>query len=314
MPPQFRVTRMFHPSHHVTDLDAAEAWFAEVFARPSTPLSSLTQGAPSSSGYPSDYSTFTLIGDVLFDSIDPQRYVLEGIQRYASVDRPHLKGIGWYVEGMSALYEALRAAGIAVIDQFDEVAEGERPPTAAGSKMPLFFTSPRDTGLRYELFPAIDFPLDPRPTDPGWIPPPLDGDPLGIERCSHHTVLTDRPDRALRFAVDVMGGSVVHEGRDEVAGAHSTYVALADSIIEYAVPDPRTHAEADLADQAPGDTYHSITFEVRDLDAVHEHLTSRGVEVRTRTDDTIVTEPESSLGVPWGFTTATVPTGCRRPT
>ncbi|MFV0318085.1 MAG: VOC family protein [Microthrixaceae bacterium] len=307
MAPQFRITRMFHPSHHVTDLDAAEAWFAEVFSRPSTPLSALTQGAPSSSGYPSDYSTFTLIGDVLFDSIDPQRYVLDGIQRYASVARPHLKGIGWYVEGMPELYAALGASGIDVIDQFDELAEGDRPPTAAGSKMPLFFTAPRDTGLRYELFPAIDFPLDPRPENPDWTPQADPDDPLGIECCSHHTVLTDRTDRALRFAVDVMGGSIIHEGRDETTRAHGTYVQLADAIVEYAEPDHGSPAGLDWSQHAPDDTYHAITFRVNDLGVVDAHLRSRGVGIRTRTHDTIVTEPTTSLGVPWGFTKATVP-------
>ena len=79
----YRVTMMYHPSHHVPDLGEAERWFADVFGRPSTNLAELRRGAPPRPGYPSDYSTFTFIGDVLFDTIDPKRYVLLGVQRYA---------------------------------------------------------------------------------------------------------------------------------------------------------------------------------------------------------------------------------------
>ena len=158
----FRVVMMYHPSHHVTDLAEAEAFFQGVFGRASTPLSSLSRDAPPRAGYPTDYSTFTPIQDVLFDTIDPKRYVLLGKQRYPTVTQPHLKGFGWYVEGMPELYRTLRRAGITIVDQVDEIAEGDEIPTAAGSPMPLFFSVPEDVGLRYEFFPLIPFPLDPR--------------------------------------------------------------------------------------------------------------------------------------------------------
>jgi hypothetical protein len=61
----------------------------------------------------------------------------------------------------------------------------------------------------------------------------------------------------------------------------------------------------------PRDTYHAITFQVRDLDRVARHLTARGVRLRDRTEHCIVTEPRTSLGVPWGFVTALTP-GDRR--
>lgn len=170
--------------------------------------------------------------------------------------------------------------------------------------MPLYFTVPDDAGLRYEFLPPIPFPLDPR-IKPDWVVPPVtDADPLGIERCSHHTVLTDQPARALRLVVDVLGGSVVREGRNELLGATSAFVRLADSILEYATPDDGTLAHADWATNAPNDTYHSVTWKVVDLDRVSRHLDAQGVQIRTRTDDTIITDPATSLGVPWGFTTA----------
>ena len=175
-------------------------------------LASMPRGAPPRPGYPTDYSTFTSISDVLFDTIDPKRYVLLGVQRYATVEQPHLKGFGWYIEGMPELYRELQHHGIAVTSQLDELADGEDPPTAAGSAMPLFFTLAGRCGLRYEFLPAIPFPLDPR-IAPDWsVPAVSDKDPLGIECCSHHTVLTLRPERALKLIVDVLVGKGCPQG------------------------------------------------------------------------------------------------------
>jgi hypothetical protein len=303
----FRATMMYHPSHHVPDLAEAESWFARVFGRPSTRLASMSRGAPPRPGYPNDYSTFTPISDVLFDTIDPKRYVLLDVQRYATVQQPHLKGFGWYFEGMTELYHALRRSGYQIINQVDEFAVGDDPPTAAGSAMPLFFSVPADAGLRYEFFPAIPFPLDPR-VAPGWtVPPVADDDPLGIERCSHHTVLTGRPERALRLIADILGGDIVHEGRDELRRTTGTSVNLAGSILEYAVPDPGTPAYADWAKDDPNDTYHAITWKVADLERAERHLVAQGVRIQTRSDDTLITDPATSLGVPWGFTSRLKP-------
>jgi hypothetical protein len=299
----FRLTMMYHPSHHVPDLADAEAFFERVFGRSSTNLSALSQNAPPREGYPTDYSTFTPINDVLFDTIDPKKYVLLGRQRYPTVTEPHLKGFGWYVDGMAEAYRALRRHRIGIVSQIDEIAEGDDPPSAAGSPMPLFFTVPEDAGLRYEFIPPIPFPLDPR-IAPEWTLPAVSADdPLGIERCSHHTVLTDRLDRAKRVIVDALGGTIVHEGPDDVFGASGIYVQLADSILEYAVPDDDSAAYTDWAKSAPNDTYHSITWKVADLDRVERHLQAQGVGIRTKAGNTIVTDPATSLGVPWGFTT-----------
>ena len=290
---------MYHPSHRVPDLDEAEEFFLRVFGRPSRRLSTLS--APGRAM--PDYSTFTLIADVLFDCIDPRRYVVAGEQRYPTVDQPTLEGMGWYVEGLGSLYRSLRAQGFTVVDQLDRPAEGDDPPTAAGAQMPLCFTVADDAGLRHELLPPIPFPLDPRVQD-GWeLPPPSEDDPLGIVRCAHHTVLTKDVARALRLSVEVFGGTVVDRRRDEVLGAETTSVRLAEAVVRYAEPDADGPAATAVA-AGTADSYHSITWQVVDLDRVERHLASVGVDVTTRTDDLLVTDPGTSLGIPWGFTTA----------
>jgi catechol 2,3-dioxygenase-like lactoylglutathione lyase family enzyme len=299
---KFRVTMMFHPSHHVPDLAEAEDWFERVFGRRSIPLASARRGKPLRPGVPTDYSTFTPISDVLFDSIDPKRYVLLGVQRHATVARPHLKSFGWYVDGIAEVYRELRGQGIRLLSQLDEIADGDEPPIGFGSPLPNFFSVLEDTGLRYQFFPEIPHLVDAR-VAPDWsVPPVSDDDPLGIERCSHHTVLTGRPERALRLVVDVLGGEVVYEGRDELRGTSGTFVHLGDSILEYAVPDVGTAAHEDWTKDDPNDTYHAITWKVADLERTERHLLAQGVRIEIRSDDTVITDPATSLGIPWGFT------------
>ena len=300
----FRITRMYHPSFHAPDLGEVEAWFERVFGCQSTNIYETFKGRPTGS-YPTNYSTFTPMADVLMDTIQPSLYVLDGVQQYASVDKPHLKTIGWFAENSEGVYRSLRTAGIAMVDQYGKDAEGEDAPRSAGGAMPLYFTVPESAGLRHEVLPDFPFALDHR-NAPGWAVAAPEG-PLGLERCAFHTLLTDDPRRALHTLVDALGGTVFHEGRDEVIGAAASYVHLADTVLQVAVPDQGTAAYADWTTTAPNDTYHSLTFQVADLDRAAAHLKSQGVGIRARTADTLVTDPDTSINVPWGFTTRPVP-------
>jgi catechol 2,3-dioxygenase-like lactoylglutathione lyase family enzyme len=306
-PGTFRVTRMYHPSHHAPDLAEVEDWFERVLGARSRNLREQWGSRPPAD-YPTSYSTFTPIADVLFDTIAPTLYVLNGVQQYPSVDTPHLKTIGWFAEGAAEAYRSLRRADIGMVDQFGRAAEGDDPPRSAGSgAMPIFFTTPEAAGLRHEFLPDFPFPLDHR-NAPGWaLSRPAPEDPVGIERSAYHTLLTGHPQRALHTLVDALGGTVVHVGRDEVIGAAATYVFLGDSLLQVAVPDEGTAAWADWATTAPADTYHSITWKVADTERVAAHLTSQGVSIRSRTADALVTDPQTSIGIPWGFTTRRVP-------
>lgn len=296
----FRAVMMFHPSHRVPDLDRAEDFFDRVLGRPSQRLADLLGGGEQDPKNRNDYSVFTTIQEVIFDSIDPKLMIKDGIQWYPDVEVPHLNGMGWYVEGLADSFRAIKSEGFELIDQRNEPALGDEPPAVIGSKMQMFWTTPASAGLRYQFLPLFPFPGDPRLTE-GWELATSPDDPLGIERCSHHTVLSDRPERVLRLFVDALGGSVIHTGRNEVIGATSTYVHLADGVYEIAVPDEGTAAHRDWAEHAPDDTYHGVTFKVGDLDRVARHLEGRGVRLATRTDDAIATDPATTLGVPWGF-------------
>ncbi len=68
----FRVPMMFHPSHDVFDLDDAERFYERLFGCTSRRSLASMQSEPDR-GYPRGYATFTLISDVLLDTIDPTK-------------------------------------------------------------------------------------------------------------------------------------------------------------------------------------------------------------------------------------------------
>ena len=233
----FKLTYMFHPSVHVLDLDETEAWYQRVFGCSSMRMA---YGPPPDPDNRMDYSTFTMIRDVLMDSIDPKRFVKQGKQQYADIDQPHLKGFGWYVEGLSELWRSLRRHDIEVVGLLGVEGTDDEPPMALQSSTAMFFATPDAVGLRYQFLGPMPMPWDPRMTE-GWqLDRPSADDPLGIEYTSHHTVLTDQPERISRLLIDALGGELIHTDRNEAIGMSSTYVRIADGVIEFGSPDNST--------------------------------------------------------------------------
>jgi hypothetical protein len=299
----FNLLYMFHPTAYVLSLDDTDAWFEKVFHLPSERLNT----APQDPNNRMDYSTFTMIRDVLIDSLNPHIFIRDGQQVYESVSEPHLKTTGWYVDDVPAVYDALRREGIAMVGRFGEPLTTAEARDTLKEPPAMFFTVADDIGIKYQFFGPMPLKFDPR-MQPGWqLGPRRADDPFGIEMASHHTVLTDRPERALRLFVNAMGGSIIHEGRNEALGTRSTYVRVSDGIFELGIPDEGTPAHDDWKATAPRDCYHAITFRVHDLDQVRSHLASVGVSVRNDTGSYLVTDPATSQGIPWGFTLDAVP-------
>ena len=303
----YKVSRMYHPTLLVPDLDASEKFFSKVFGRESIPMAKLRDYPP---GYVCDYSIFTPIADLFFDSIDPVRYVIDGFHPYVSSPEPHLAGFGWGVDAnVDELYHTLIANGIRSTDQACRPADPKIVPQGSMAPVPVFKTLPEDTGLRYTFSPTDSIPpADPR-SDPSWtLPPVSENDPLGIQFCSHHTVLTSNLERATKILVQILGGTIISKGYNELRGTDSTYVALADGVFELAIPTREgSIAMEDWKRNAPFDTYHALTFKVKDLDKSAKQLSAKGVRLLARDDSTLITDPRDTMGTPWGFTTDVVP-------
>jgi hypothetical protein len=300
------VKHLFHSTNWVPDLEESTEFFRRVFGRQSTILGEYLGGSPGPvvSGYPTDYATFTPIAEVQFECVNPTLLVIDGIQHHTSVSRPHLGGLAWFVDGIEDLWSELSQRNIGGMDQRNRIIQGDGPPRDV-SDTPIIFTLPEDTGLIYE-FCVYSPRLDPRGDPP--VPAISEADPLGIQCCSHHTVLTDWPKRAARLLVDVLRGQITHQGRNEVLDAESTYIALADGVLELARPtDEATPAMETWRKRAPRDTYYSLTWKVRDLDRVANHLRASGVGLQAHSDTALVINPADGLGVAWGFTSVLSP-------
>lgn len=302
----YRVTMMHHPGLHVPDLDEAERWIGRVFRRPSIPIATvLSQVAFLQANWPRDYSLYTPISDVFLFTMDPSRFVVQGKQIFPKVEEPRLVDLGFYIAGTTEAFQAMHDYGLHLSNSMGIPIEGDVP-TGPNEPTP-FFARATELGLAYQFYPATVFPGDPR-MEPGWaVPPVLADDPLSIERCSHHTILTHQPQRGIRFLVDVLGARVVHYGRNNLLSTESTCVHLADSTFEFATPGPGTPLHRKWSESAPDDVFHSITWKVHDLERAESHLVAEGVRIASRSHDAIMTDPTTSLGVPWGFSSALLP-------
>src|SRR6185437_6051213 len=248
--------------------------------------------------------TFTPVAEVQLECVDPTLLPDNAEAPRERVAEPYLGGLAWFVDGVEDLWSELRRRNIRGTDMTERIHEGDGAPLDVSSR-PIIFTVPEDAGLSYEFCVYVSH-RDPRGYPP--VPAVSSSDPLGIECCSHHTVLTKRPERARELLVDVLGGRVIHEGRNDVLATQSAYIALADGVLEVAEPlEAGSPAMGDWQRGAPQDTYSSLTWKVRDLDQVAQHLQRSGVRLRAHTDTMIVADPADSLGVPWGFSTALCP-------
>jgi len=302
----FKLGRIYHPSHRTPDLESVESFFRKVFGRHSLPRTSLIMAGlvRQPPEFPADYCAFTPISDLFFDSIVPQKYVWKGRQPYATVSKPYLDGYGWGVdEGMQELWDAFRARGIRLTDQWNNIVDSDVMPTASFNPSPLWWTLQNDTGLRYEFYPTSSITVYDHRTLRGWTTPPVsDFDPLAIIRTSHHTVLTNNLARALTFFVDILRGEIIDERVNPAWNSQSTFIRLGADVHEIAVPLPSgSSAARALEERAPVDSYHSIGFHVANLDKVVATLNRSGIGIIYRSDKAVVADPVSAIGVPWGF-------------
>ncbi|KAK4934949.1 hypothetical protein LTR10_023915 [Elasticomyces elasticus] len=308
----FKIIKLYHPSHRVPSLEAADEFFQRVFGIPSVWRSSLfSKPDPRYPTYPTDYCIFTSIADVFFDCIDPQKYVIDGEQRYATVDKPHLHGFGWGVEGMDEIYAKIQTIGVKCTDQANRPSDPKECPVASFKVSKLFYTDATTSGVRYEFYPVESIGVYDHRQDPSWELKPQEGKgALKVQYCSHHTVLTTNKARAKEIYVDTLGGKIIHEGRNKVRGTESLYIQLADAVYEFATPiDDTSYAARDYQqrEHPSEDVYHALTWKVENISLVKAHLKSTGVRVIAEDDQMVVIDADDGIGIPWGFTACVLP-------
>jgi len=293
------VTRLFHVIHVVDDLAAAEAWYDRVFAG-----QYFFRGNYSPSEQ-RDASIFA-VGDFVLEPMTPAREpgaAEKPVGRFQARFGAHLHSIAFYVRDLPEIWEKLRARGVRIVGDGGGALDG--PPKGA------IYTHPRDTGGLLEFMEAppdggFDLRLKPGWSNAFW----RDSHPLGIEACSHLTLVVRDLERARSLWVDTLEGRPFHERESARDATRSLFVAVGDeTVVELAQPTGPGAAAREL--EQNGEILHAVSFRVRDLARGAAHLRGLGLAIESH-DGAIELGPEQALGARYRFGTSALPGDPRR--
>lgn len=308
----FAITANFHPTLTANgQLDEVQAWFARVFRRPCHGPSS----AYLIEGYNNDYCFTVMLQEVFFDVMDPSQFSSANNPQPSAGTPPFLSLQAFYLDDLGAFIDTAAAKGLRLRDIKGQImAPGARPtPIPHGS---MVLSDPEQSGFIYEFFTVGDTPkhknwgqdVDPRFAAEWCLPPADPDDPLALEYCVSHTMVTDDLERLRHLYVDNLGGRVIHQGMNEALGTDSIHVALGDGVYELAHPVRDGLGRDSLRQNLSGtpDRYYGLTFKTADLAKARAHLLAEGVPLAVDTAELLITDARHSAGVSWGFTTRPV--------
>jgi hypothetical protein len=297
----FQVLKLFHPTAMVSDLWEIEDLYRRVFGVRSTTIPYTAASRA--------YRSLTVIADCCIENISAEQTHLSPFRMYADIVGNHWYFPCFYVADMQdALYHLHHRHRVRLTESGTGNPVTGVPP--GGSGRSLLFTHPADTGIMWEFWEGSqewyeNSPLaDPR-MRPGWkLVAPSPGDPIGIEALSHLTIVAHDPSLILKFLTTICGGTVIAEDSSQELGSNSVWVCVGaePTLFEIAMPKSGGARKRDL--ERVGNTPHSLCFKVRDLSRTRSHLAACGIAIEVDTPDLIVTNPDSTLGLPFGFASA----------
>jgi catechol 2,3-dioxygenase-like lactoylglutathione lyase family enzyme len=296
------IGKLFHIIHMTGDLPALDAWYDNVFSVRRWLLHHDYLSAEKR------HASLVVLGDAVIEPIAPA-FGVEGwdelpLGRFYRRFGSHWHSIAWYTDDTGEIWQRCTDNGVRVYAQGGVLAD-RRPPAGLA-----ITTHPKDTVAQLEFLrpdgTAIER-LDPR-LQTGWNPDWwVDDHPLGLRRLAYTTVLTRDLARAKHIYVNILGGVLLHENTSQLTGTANAYVLMGEStIVELAIPvRGGTIAAADQA--AHGEIHHAATFLVADLDRAEQYLTGKGLKVIDRDATTLVSDPATTHGAAFRWTTWTVP-------
>jgi catechol 2,3-dioxygenase-like lactoylglutathione lyase family enzyme len=143
--------------------------------------------------------------------------------------------------------------------------------------------------------------------DPEWW---IKNHPVKTPGLAYTTVTVPDLERAEQVYVDGMGGTLLHKSESELTGTSDVYVQVGDTVVQLSRPTrDGTLAAEDFAKF--GNMHHAAAFKVQDLDATKEYFDSKGIVTLDRDDQTLITDPATTQGVLFRWTTWDVPGGPR---
>lgn len=299
------IGRLFHLIHLTGDLPALETWYDDVFA--------VRRGFLDHhylAGEKRDAS-LVLLGDAVIEPMAPAFHVsgwdTMPVGRFYRRFGTHWHSVAWYTDDAAELWQRCTDHGIRVL------VEGGRPAVHRPEPTAAIMTHPKDTIAQLEFYNPVGgmMELDPRLNssgfDPGWW---VQNHPVGTPGLAYTTILTRDLARAVSIYADLLGGTLVHKGLSTLTGTDDVYVLVGDTVVQLSTPvADGTIAARDMA--ANGEIHHAAAFRVEDLDRTASYFAGLGIETVARDDQTLITDPATTHGVPFRWTTWDVPGGPR---
>ena len=301
----FKITKNFHIIHMTDDLAALDTWYDEVFGVARFMHKQYSDVLKRD-------ASLVLIGDLCIEPMAPS-FRIEGwdsvaIGRFWNRFGKRWHSIAWYVdqrEHIKELFDELIANEVRMYSGAGQKAPTEPPPGA-------LFTHPRDTITQLEFMPHFPGMGDPRfhgSFDPGWW---TRDHPLHVQKSAYTTLTVRDLDAAKRVYIEVLRGTLLHEEERALTGTRSAFILVGDDlVIELAQPlDTGSAMGRDLEENSQ--TLYSVSLKVRDLGEAERHLTSHNIAFTDRDDNTLYTDPATTHGVIFGFTTWEIPNDPRK--
>lgn len=294
----FRIGKLFHLTHVVSDLDAVDQWYDEVFAvcrfyraymKPAVREASLLT-----------------IGDCVMEPVQLARVPgaeQSPIGKFYARFGQRFHSIAWYVDNVQELFAALSTHNIRLYDLVGKVVKEPQGKLAV-------WTHPKDTHALLEFAVIEKFSIDAR-LQPGWSAAFWrEQHPLGIERASHITVLVRDLREATALYQTMLGGKLLHE--EETPGQkRSAFFAVGDdTVIEAAQPLSAASPEGRDLEQA-GEGIYAVTFKTQDLKRAADFLQAKKQRIAWQGPESLVLNRDDAFGMVIGFTQRRIPNDLR---
>jgi extradiol dioxygenase family protein len=290
----FKIGKLFHLTHVVSDLAAVDQWYDEIFA-----VTRYYRGYEKLAGRD---ASLIAIGQVIMEPMMPARVANlqnQSVKKFHDRFGQHFHSIAWYVDNVQEISAQLHRNGLRL---FNITGKQVKP----GEESFAIWTHPKDTYGQLEFAVVGKYTIDPR-LQPAWSNSFWrDQHPLGIERASHITVVVRDLPSAKRLYCEILGGKLIHE--EEAAGRkRSAFVYVGeDTVVELAQPLSQASPEGQEM-EANGEGIYSVTFATRNLERANEFLKSKHLLAESEGTDSVVLGKDQAFGMVVRFTQGKLP-------
>jgi catechol 2,3-dioxygenase-like lactoylglutathione lyase family enzyme len=285
----FSIGKLFHLTHVVSDLDAVDKWYDDIFS-----VTRFYHGYAKAAGRD---ASLIAIGEVIMEPMMPARAANlknQSVKKFHDRFGQHFHSIAWYVDDVSELSAHLDKHGLRLFD-----VGGKR--VAPPNEKFAIWTHPKETHGQLEFAVIGNNTIDPR-LQPAWSNQFWrERHPLGIERASHITVVVKDLLIAKGFYCDVLGAKPIDD--HEIAGhTQRALVAIGeDTIVELANPISSNSPEArDL--ERNGEGIYALTLKTKSLASASDFLKSKGLRPEPEGSDSFVIGQDQAFGMVIRFT------------